>query len=1429
MHMKHKKGIAILLTLAMLFSILPMSALAETTDSTVAQSDTVLMNVESDSTTAASITTSGGVMYYTDFTTAVENWTDNTTLTLLADVTNLSEQIELSGNGLVLDLNGKKLEATVDDAIKITAGELTIRDSARTGSFTTTQYGVLWLHGGNVNFESGTLESVTISKGTFNMTGGTVQAEAYTGIDVAGDEGTANISGGEIKVTDNNRTGIYNGFGTLNLSGNVVITSTYGYAFQNSSASVLTTISGDVALNGSTGELYLGKAIVLNTQPNGDTKWDANINTSEYTGIKYGVFAIPGEGVTLDPAKFTSLMDGYEVKLNKKNELVLCNHSSATTAVSNGNGTHNTTCDCNGNIFESNIACSGGVATANHLAVCAYCGGTYGELDADVNYDIIATAMTAAELKDAMAAWLAAGNTDISILLAAYADEEMFTAVKTALAESSVADGSVNLTLAGVKTIPDEALSDYPISIGGNKLKTLTLTDAETTGEHEPFARCTYLESVSLPNATTIGAWAFNECSNLTSVYCPKVTTIGEAAFRKCAKLTSFDFTNITTIGNSAFIGCGFNTIVLPEATSIGGSAFVDNPNLISFSAPKATSFGWYPWGAETIETSKLESLELTAAGEFTIENNFSAYTPFEQINLVLNIDKKDQVTQNEDGTADWTYTYTYSYDSSTSTDTATKTFKSIMLTCDHTYKYTDMSNGTHKAECTVEDCGFYKYEAHTPNADGYTVNDNGTHSFTCTVCPATVIEEHTLTYSATDNVITKGCAKCEYKTGTAAISATSATYDGTEQKKAAVAYSDGWSDNKDLLPTYENNINAGTATASITMGDATARVNFTISPAELFISGATVADKLYDGTTSATVSEIVFSGFMDSDTLIKGTDYTVTAAFADASAGENKDVTVTVTLQNTGATKNYTLINNTYIARANITKADSVVTPSVESANITATYGDTITITATVGPKEVATFANTVNDVAENSVAFYYGDTLLGTVDNVPVTGGEVTFTYDTKENKVPTGTHTITAQYGGSVKLNGSNSDAINVTLYKAVPAYIVPTGLTATYGQTLATVALPDGFTWQDATQAVNATGTFKAVFTPADTENYQTVTDIDIIVTHAHTHAAEWSNDDINHWHACPCGDKADIAGHIYDNDADTTCICGYTRTVDSGGNDGSEGSGSISPGYSGGYIPSTPSVSDKVEITVPDTVGDAMNVEAETITTSTLNDVKDVAADDETLSVIGGKGSAVQIVAKENGKAVERFTQPVSVTVPVSKADIKNVTDTGKLTLAMVTTDENGDTQLTYVGGKYDADKGTFSAYTDKPGNYVLVEKDDLTKIELTIDHPVADVNGRPVVKDVPSRIVDDRTLVPARFILQHMGCGIDWNGDTRTVIVTLPDGRVLTMPVDEPIPGFGAAPMIEDGRTLVPVAYIAYAMEAQVLWVEDERKVVIVK
>ena len=56
-------------------------------------------------------------------------------------------------------------------------------------------------------------------------------------------------------------------------------------------------------------------------------------------------------------------------------------------------------------------------------------------------------------------------------------------------------------------------------------------------------------------------------------------------------------------------------------------------------------------------------------------------------------------------------------------------------------------------------------------------------------------------------------------------------------------------------------------------------------------------------------------------------------------------------------------------------------------------------------------------------------------------------------------------------------------------------------------------------------------------------------------HTHTYGA-WSSDDADHWHECTdasCTDKAgsvkDKAGHVYDDAADTTCnVCGYVRTV-----------------------------------------------------------------------------------------------------------------------------------------------------------------------------------------------------------------------------------------------------------------------------------------
>ena len=97
------------------------------------------------------------------------------------------------------------------------------------------------------------------------------------------------------------------------------------------------------------------------------------------------------------------------------------------------------------------------------------------------------------------------------------------------------------------------------------------------------------------------------------------------------------------------------------------------------------------------------------------------------------------------------------------------------------------------------------------------------------------------------------------------------------------------------------------------------------------------------------------------------------------------------------------------------------------------------------------------------------------------------------------------------------------------------------------------------------------------------------------------------------------------------------------------------------------------------------------------------------------------------------------------------------------------------------------------------------------------------------MNDVATTIMSNRTMVPVAFVAHYLGCEVLWNGDERMVHISLPDGRKLSMIIDVALPGFGAAPIIKDSRTMVPVAYIAGVMGANVLWVEDEQRVVIVK
>ena len=98
--------------------------------------------------------------------------------------------------------------------------------------------------------------------------------------------------------------------------------------------------------------------------------------------------------------------------------------------------------------------------------------------------------------------------------------------------------------------------------------------------------------------------------------------------------------------------------------------------------------------------------------------------------------------------------------------------------------------------------------------------------------------------------------------------------------------------------------------------------------------------------------------------------------------------------------------------------------------------------------------------------------------------------------------GTYRMFARIGATSNYNEYNAEYCEFVVAIATPTYTVPTGLTAKYGQTLADVTLPDGWSWMDSSESVGgastAAKTFQAKFTPTDTDNYNMVENIGLEV-------------------------------------------------------------------------------------------------------------------------------------------------------------------------------------------------------------------------------------------------------------------------------------------------------------------------------------------
>lgn len=150
-----------------------------------------------------------------------------------------------------------------------------------------------------------------------------------------------------------------------------------------------------------------------------------------------------------------------------------------------------------------------------------------------------ASSITVEGIKESVTTQLEKGN-DVVLTLNSNASSDIFDAIKTAIKEKGVADGSVNLTLKNVMTIPDGTFNDV------TWLNKVTLPDAVTISKNA-FGGSS-LKDIEAPKVSIVGMYAFQNCKLLEKVDLPKVSEIGINAFHFCSTLRNVLFGTLTKV-----------------------------------------------------------------------------------------------------------------------------------------------------------------------------------------------------------------------------------------------------------------------------------------------------------------------------------------------------------------------------------------------------------------------------------------------------------------------------------------------------------------------------------------------------------------------------------------------------------------------------------------------------------------------------------------------------------------------------------------------------------------------------------------------------------------------------------------------------------------------------------------------------------------
>ncbi|NLZ53554.1 MAG: AMIN domain-containing protein [Thermoanaerobacteraceae bacterium] len=107
------------------------------------------------------------------------------------------------------------------------------------------------------------------------------------------------------------------------------------------------------------------------------------------------------------------------------------------------------------------------------------------------------------------------------------------------------------------------------------------------------------------------------------------------------------------------------------------------------------------------------------------------------------------------------------------------------------------------------------------------------------------------------------------------------------------------------------------------------------------------------------------------------------------------------------------------------------------------------------------------------------------------------------------------------------------------------------------------------------------------------------------------------------------------------------------------------------------------------------------------------------------------------------------------------------------------------------------------------------------------------INDEKIESDVPPIIINDRTLAPVRVISENLGAEVYWDNDNRLVQIITPS-KTIILKIDNTIAlvdgqevMLDAPAKIINDRTMVPLRFLGETLGAKVSWDNDLRRVII--